>query len=193
MQKIIDEASKDAAPVSEAEVEKYYTENPDKFAVPERARVSHILLRIPSGATAAQKEEIRKKLEGIRVEIAAEIITFADAAAKYSEDENTASKGGDMGLVIRGTLPKSIATSIFNTKPGNATPAMESQSGYHIFQALELNPAGQAAFEDVKSSIRQSLEQNAKQAARQKFVGEMKSRAAIEYFMTPEEFVRRNQ
>ena len=191
MLKVVDEASKNAAPVTEAEIEKFYAENPDKFALPERARMAHILLRIPQGATAAQKEEIRKKLEGIRVDIEAEIITFADAAAKYSEDANTAANGGDMGLVTRANLPKPFADALFNRKPGSVSPAIESQAGYHIIKALELMPAERAALEEAKQNLRQSLEENAKQSARQKFLEELKSKATIEYFMTAGEFAGR--
>jgi peptidyl-prolyl cis-trans isomerase C len=193
MQKVADEASKDAAPVTEGEIEKFYADNPDSFALPERARAAHILLQIPPGATAAQKEEIRKRLEGIRVDIAAEIITFADAAAKYSQDAATAANGGEMGFLTRDSLPKSFADALFNTKPGTVSPAMESQSGYHILKALELRPAGQSTLEEIRSALRQSLEENAKQSARQKYVENLKSKAVIEYFMTAEEFVRRRQ
>jgi peptidyl-prolyl cis-trans isomerase C len=193
MQKAADEASKGAAPVTEAEIEKFYADNPDKFTLPERARVAHILLQVPPNSTAAQKEEIRKKLEGIRVEIAAEIITFAAAAAKYSQDAKTAATGGIMELMTRDNLPKPFADAVFNTKPETVSPALESQSGYHILKALELLPAGQAALEEVKPALRQSMEQNAKQSARQKFVEGLKAKSSIEYFMTSEEFAKRHQ
>ena len=193
MQKVVDEASKGTAQVTDAEIEKFYADNPDRFALPERARIAHILLHIPPDSTAAQKEEIRKKLEGIRVEIEAEIITFSDAAAKYSQDADTAAKGGEMGIVTRGNLPKPFADALFSIKPGSVSPALESQAGYHILKALELMPAGQASFEEIKPALRQSLEQDAQQSARQKFVAELKNRATIEYFMTAEEFDKRSR
>jgi parvulin-like peptidyl-prolyl isomerase len=193
MQKAVDEALKYVAPVTDADIEKFYAGNPEKFALPERARMAHIVLQIPPEATTAQKEEIRKRLEGIRVDIEAEIITFADAAAKYSQDANTAAKGGEMGIVSRGNLPKNFADALFNSKPGAVTPAMESQAGYHILKALELMPAGQAALEEVKTTLRQSLEQDAKQPAMQKHIDQLKSKTTIEYFMTAEEFDKRRQ
>ena len=192
LQKVIDEASKDAAKITEADVEKFYAENPDRFAAQDRARVAHILLKIPPDATPAQKEEIRKRLESIRVEIEAEIITFAAAAAKYSQDEETAANGGDMGFVVRGNMPKPFADVLFRTKPGTISPALESRSGYHLLKALELKPAGTASLEEVKTNLKQYLERNAAQAARQKFVQELRSKAVIESFMTSDEFIKRH-
>jgi len=106
-------------------------------ASPERARIAHIFLKVPQDAAMAQKAEIRKKLEAIRVDIAAEKITFAAAAAKYSEDANTAEKGGDMGYVPRGDVPKSFADAVFNAMPGTVTPVLESESGYHIIMKID--------------------------------------------------------
>ena len=193
MQNVIDETSSKATQVTETDIEKFYNDNPDKFTVPDRVRLAHILLQIPAGATAAQKEEIRKKLESVRVDIVAEIITFNDAAAKYSQDEKTAGNGGDMGLTSRDKMPKAFGDVVFNTKPGMVSQAMESQAGYHILKVLELIPAGSATLEEARASIKQYLEENSKQFARQKFVEELKSKATIEYFMTSEEFDKRNQ
>lgn len=193
MQKIADAASKDVARITDAELEIFYNDNSDKFTQPERARVAHILMQIPADATVLQKAEIRKKLEGIRIDIEADLITFADAASKYSEDAKTAAKGGEMGFVTRDNVPKSFSDIIFRVKPGTVSPALESQSGYHVLTVLELKPAGIAAFEEAKSAIRQFMEQNAMQTARQKFVEELKSKAAIEYFMTAEEFENRRK
>jgi parvulin-like peptidyl-prolyl isomerase len=193
MQKIVDEASKDAAQVTEAEIEKFYAENSDKFAMPERVRVAHILFKIPPDSTVAQKEEIRKKLESIRIDIEADIISFADAVVKYSQDADTAAKGGELGFLTRDNIPKSFSDIIFRIKPGVVSPALESQTGYHILTVLELKPAGQATLEEIKPALRQSLEQNTQQSARQKFMEELKSKAVIEYFMTSEEFANRQR
>ena len=192
MQKVIEEASKGTVQITDSDVEKFYANNPDTFTVTERAHVAHILFKIPPDATAAQKEEIRKRLESIRVDIEAEIITFADAAAKYSQDESTAAIGGDMGFVTRDNLPKPFANAVFNTRMGAVTPALESQAGYHILKALDLRPAGHVTLEEVRTALKQSLEQDAIQSARQKYVEGLKSNATIEFFMTAEEFARRH-
>jgi len=192
LQKVIDGATKGLPPATDAEVEKFYAAHPDKFALPERARVAHILLEIPQGATASQKAELQKKLEAIRFEIEAETVTFADAAAKYSQDEKTAAKGGDMGVIARARLPKPFADALFSTRPGTVSPVLESQSGYHIVKALEIKPAGQATLEEAKPAILQLLGQEAKQTARNRFVAALKDKAVIETFMDAEEFAKRH-
>ncbi|MDR1727556.1 MAG: peptidylprolyl isomerase [Acidobacteriota bacterium] len=192
LQKVIDGATKDAPPVTDADVERFYAANPDKFALPERVHAAHILLQIPQGATPAQKAELQKELERIRFDIEAEAVTFADAAAKHSQDKATAAKGGDMGLLSRPNLPKPFADALFNAKPGTLSPVLESQAGYHIVKALEVKPAGTATLEESKPAIRQLLEQEAKQTARRRFVAALKDKAKVEAFMDAEEFAKRH-
>ena len=192
MQKVIDGATRNVPPVTDTDMEKFYNDNLDKFAVGERVRAAHIMLQIPQDATDAQEAELKKELERIRFEIEAETISFADAAAKYSQDENTAANGGILGVLARGSLPKSFEDVIFNMKPETITPVLESQAGYHILKLLELQPAGKISLEEAKPAVKQFLEQTAKQTAGQEFVATLKSSATIEAFMSAEEFAKRH-
>jgi peptidyl-prolyl cis-trans isomerase C len=192
LQQVIDQAVQNLPPSTDMEIEKFYNDNPDKFSVPERVHAAHILLRADRQNTEAQKAEISKRLEIIRADIEAKTITFAEAAAKYSQDTVTAAKGGDLGMVIRGRLPKSMEDAAFSIKPGTLSPVIETPIGYHIVQSIELKPAGKASLEESKSSIKQYLDQMAKQTATKKYIADLKTKATIESFMTPEEFAKRH-
>jgi len=192
LQEVIDRAVKDVPGATDAEIEKFYNDNPDKFAMPERVRAAHILLRVDAKSTPEQKAEIKKKLEGIRADIESKAITFGDAAAKYSQDPSNAQKGGDLGLFSRGQMVKPFEDAAFATKPGTLSPIVETQFGYHIIQVIESKPAGKASLEEAKPPIKQYLDQVAKQKALQKYVDELKAKATIEPFMTQEEFIKRH-
>jgi parvulin-like peptidyl-prolyl isomerase len=175
---------------ADAEIEKFYTDNTSKFSLPERAHALHIFLAVPSNSAEDQKGVIKKKLEGIRADIEAGVLSFADAAAKYSQDAATASKGGDLGTFPRGR--KSFEDAAFDTKPGTLSAIVESPDGYHLIKTIDIKPAGQATLEESKESIKQYLEQNAKQTAKLNYIEELKSKARIESFMTEEEFIKRH-
>jgi peptidyl-prolyl cis-trans isomerase C len=192
LQQVIDGAVKNVPPASDAEIEKFYTENPGKFSLPERVRALHILLTVPSNSTTDQMAVIKKKLEVLRADIEAGAVSFADAAAKYSQDPATASRGGDLGTFTHGQMIKPIEDAAFGTKPGMLSAVVESSFGYQLIKTIDLKPAGQATLEESKESIKQYLEQNAKQAAKQKYLEELQSKTKIESFMTEEEFVNRH-
>jgi peptidyl-prolyl cis-trans isomerase C len=192
IQQLWDQATGHVPDPTEEEIAKYYEGNADKFAFPEQVRAAHILLRTDPKSTPEQKEEIKKKLEGIRAEIESKAITFADAAAKYSEDPSNAKKGGDLGFFSRGSMVKPFEEAAFTTKPGTLSPVIETQFGYHIIQVAELRPARKLSLEEAKPPIKQILNQMAKQTAAQKYVAELKAKAQIETFMTAEEFGKRH-
>jgi hypothetical protein len=91
----------------------------------------HILLLVPQGSTPAAKDSIRKKIDGIRAQVTA--ANFADMARRYSQD-NSASKGGDLGVFARSTMVKPFGDAVAALKPGEISPVVETQYGYHIVQ-----------------------------------------------------------
>ena len=51
--------------VTPAQVQEFYTKNPDRFKQGERVRASHILLRVPEQAEAAAKAAVKTKADEI--------------------------------------------------------------------------------------------------------------------------------
>jgi peptidyl-prolyl cis-trans isomerase C len=192
LQLVIDEAVKDVPGATEEDVKKFYDENPEKFEMQERVHAAHILLRVDAHSTPEQKAEIKKELEGIRADIESKAITFAEAAAKYSQDPSNAQKGGDLGFFTRGQMVKPFEEAAFTTQPGTLSPIVETQFGYHIIQVIEVKPAGKASLEEAKADVKRYLDQMDRRKASQKFVDELKAKATIEMFMTQDEFAKRH-
>ncbi len=64
--------------------------------------------------------------------------SFQTLARLYSEDPGTARRGGELGLVGRGTLDPAFATVAFNlTDPKKISKIVESEFGFHIIQLIE--------------------------------------------------------
>jgi peptidyl-prolyl cis-trans isomerase D len=91
----------------------------------------HILLLVPQDATPAAKEAIRRKAEALRASVTP--ANFADVARKNSED-NTKDRGGDLGVFPRGAMVKPFADAVASLKPGEISPVIETQFGFHIIQ-----------------------------------------------------------
>ena len=80
------------------------------------------------------KDELREYTERVNKGDA----TFQTLARLYSEDPGTARRGGELGLVGRGTLDPAFATVAFNlTDPKKVSKIVESEFGYHIIQLIE--------------------------------------------------------
>jgi len=192
LQLVIDQAAKDAPVATDADVQKFYEDNPEKFPMPEQVHAAHILLRVDQKSTPEQKAESKKKLEDIRADIEGNKISFSDAAARYSQDPSNAQKGGDLGSFPRGRMVKPFEDAAFATKPGTLSQIVETQFGFHIIKTLELKPAGKATLEEVRPAIKQYLDQVNRQKIAQRYLEDLKAKATIETFMTAEEFSKRH-
>ena len=64
--------------------------------------------------------------------------SFQTLARLYSEDTNSARRGGELGLMGRGPLDPAFATVAFNlTDPKKISKIVESEFGFHIIQLVE--------------------------------------------------------
>ena len=63
---------------------------------------------------------------------------FQTLAQLYSEDPGSARRGGELGLMGRGTLDPAFAAVAFNlTDPKKVSKIVESEFGFHIIQLIE--------------------------------------------------------
>lgn len=62
---------------------------------------------------------------------------FKVLANLYSDDPGTASKGGNLGFVERGTLYPEFEAVAFNLKSGEISHVVKTKAGYHIIQLIE--------------------------------------------------------
>ena len=101
-------------------------------------------------------------------------VDFATVAAAVSEDPNTASNGGDMGIVRESQIKSSdpaVFDSIAKLKPGQFTDSLPVYDPSHkivyfaIYRLLGREPAGQRELSDprVQQAIHQSLHDSQKQ------------------------------
>ena len=62
---------------------------------------------------------------------------FSMLATLYSEDPGSAKKGGELGLHGRGYWVSEFEAAAFALKPGEVSPVIETQFGFHIIQLIE--------------------------------------------------------
>jgi peptidyl-prolyl cis-trans isomerase D len=143
----------DSAPVPEDSIRVYYERHPLEFTVPARARVRHILIASrpgdgPGARTAARQRALqvlkRAKAGG----------DFAALAKEYSDDRGSAAQGGDLGEIARGQVVKEFGDAAFALKPGELSPVVESQFGFHVIRLDAMTPQRVRPLQDCRAEIR---------------------------------------
>jgi len=84
----------------------------------------------------AETEKVKKRLRGFIQEVR-DGEDFATLAVLYSDDPGSASKGGDLGMVPRGTMVAEFDEVAFQLSNGELSTVFETEFGYHIMQMIE--------------------------------------------------------
>src|SRR4029077_4788969 len=91
--------------VSDDTLRAYYNSHIDEYKIENRAHVEHILFKT-IGKTDAEVAEIRQRAEDV-LKKAKSGANFEDLAKKYSEDDSTKPKGGELGWIVeKQTVPE---------------------------------------------------------------------------------------
>jgi len=138
--------------VSAQDVQRYYEDNKQQYAKPEQVRASHILLKTEGKDDAAVKKQAEDLLAKIKGGA-----DFAALATKFSEDEGSAVKGGDLDFFGRGAMVKEFDDVAFSLKPGETSDLVKTQFGYHIIRVMEKKAAATESLEQVKPQIEDIL------------------------------------
>ncbi len=151
-----------------AEVRKYYEGQRGQFEVKEARQASHILVSVDPGAGADARQKARAKADGIYQQLAQRPASFAELARQHSQDPGSATRGGDLGWISRGTMKDvpEFEEALFKLKPGEISPPVESKLGFHIIRLTALQPAQVKSLEEVRAQIEKELR---KQLAAKKF------------------------
>lgn len=83
--------------------------------------------------------------------------SFADLAKQFSEDPETAKKGGDMGWLLFGSLEKKLRDTASKLKTGEGSELIETDKGYYLLFAEERKERSVKPFEQVKGQLEESF------------------------------------
>lgn len=176
------EAGKVTAPVTDQEASAFYQANPSMFDSGERRRASHILLRVPSGATKAQKDAVRARAEGLLARLR-KGEDFAKLAKEFSEDPGSAGKGGRLEPFGQGQMDPAFEKAAFALKPGERSEVIESPFGFHIIHLLEVLPSQHLELEATRDKIKQYILVNKRQQRIEALIASLRAKASVETFL----------
>jgi len=142
--------------VTEDEIKTFYKTNSDKYQNQQQREASHILIAASKNAAPAEKAKAKAKAEELLSQIRKNPKQFEELATKYSQDPESAKKGGELGAFGRGMMVKPFDDAVFSMKVNEISNIVESDFGYHIIKLTKIIGEG-GSFDSMKPQIKAEL------------------------------------
>jgi len=168
-----------------AEVRAYFDSHLDMFTVPEKLRLSVILLRVDPAAPLEDWSKALEQAQGIHRQLLAGA-DFAELARQRSGD-SSAKDGGDLGYLHRGMLPPTLHFEIDKLQVGVPSEPIRGLEGYSVFRLAERVPARHQEYARGESRARDLLLRERQEAAWKQNIERLRSAAKIEILVQPDE------
>jgi len=156
MRKIVSSVLEDVTPVTVEDIKRYFDNNPEEFRHEEKLMVRQILT-----STREESEAVLELLHQGRdwVELAAEFSIAPEGK-----------EGGMIGWITKGVLDESLEEVLFSLPPGQPSAVLKTPYGFHIFEVVEREPAGEKTFPRAMTEIEAKLLQAQKEAKYQEWL-----------------------
>ncbi|HVO22521.1 MAG TPA: peptidylprolyl isomerase [Candidatus Margulisiibacteriota bacterium] len=161
------------------QIKSFYDSNKDSFQHPEQIRVSHILVRVPEAAGAAERAAAKQRASALLDQLKAGA-DFAALARKESQDASSAAQGGDLGFLAKGEMDSAFEKYAFALKPGQLSDLVTTPYGFDIIKVTERRGAGYTPLPEVEEQIRALLEKSERQKRQADLVAELRKKAKVE-------------
>ena len=151
----------------EAEARKVYDSTVEGIGPEGLFQASHILVRLPQRASAAEQARAKHRIDSLYRELkgGADFVTMASL---YSEDPGSARNGGMLPWLHKGQLLEEFEVVALAMQPGELSEPVLSPAGYHIiymngrkqFEPYEYHREGILEFLDqrgIRSAAKQSM------------------------------------
>jgi len=142
--------------VTEDEIKSFYKANADKYQNQQQREASHILIAASKNAPPVEKAKAKAKAEDVLNQIRKNPKQFEELATKYSQDPESAKKGGDLGSFGRGMMVKPFDDAVFSMKVNEISNIVESDFGYHIIKLTKIIGEG-GGFDAMRPQIKAEL------------------------------------
>ncbi|MEN5043708.1 peptidylprolyl isomerase [Pseudomonas koreensis] len=161
---------------STSELQQAYDAGKGNWQTPALYRVSQIFLAVPD---AQSLETVRKQATELSKKAQSTPGDFAALVTQYSQDRQTAERGGDSGLQPLQQLVPEVRGAVAKLKVGAVSEPVQSAAGFHVIKLTEQQPARTATLDELRDQLTQALRAQRQEQIAQAYLDGMLNTATL--------------
>jgi peptidyl-prolyl cis-trans isomerase SurA len=119
-------------------------------------QAAHIMMRTTETDSPERTAEVEKRIREVHAQVISGQLAFGDAALRFSEDESSSGKGGELPMFGTGKMIEEFEDAAFALKKdGDVSEPVKTRFGWHIIKRLEYKapPTYEEARGELKAKI----------------------------------------
>lgn len=169
-QLVLDELLKDRlrakVELTQSELDAYYEKHAQLLLAPLKVQVSQMLLNNYPAA-----KDLKKQVEAGG--------DFGKFAQRYSIDDKTKSKGGDLGPYRKGLLNPDVDAVVQTLKPGTVSEPIKTDAGYYLVKVSPLEKETIQADLATRERLRQELLADKRRQQFEEVISDIRAKATV--------------
>lgn len=158
--------------VSEAEINRFYEENPDEFVAPDEVRLEQLVFLTQGSTETTVASQAARAAEALRAggsldQVAAQF----PGSVPFAEDQS---------FVPLGDLNEALADAVPDLPTGIFSDPIRSQFGFHVVRVAERRERQRSELADVRAQIKSRLESQKSQERLEEYVSSLRERTQLE-------------
>jgi len=164
--------------LTDKELRERYEREKEQYRLPERAKVSEIVVVVPEGSSEADRAQLKTRAEEAYAK-AKGGDAFGTLVTTYSGSP-TKDSGGDLGTIARGELAPMLETGVFTSDAGAIVGPIETRFGWHILRVEQRLPSETPGFDAVKDQLRKDAGEESFQRDYKAYIERLKGEAFVQ-------------
>lgn len=141
--------------ITEDDLQKQYKAEVALINAREQRQAAHILVAVNDKVT---DEQAKAKISDIATKLKAGG-DFAALAKEFSDDQGSASQGGDLGMASKGSYDPEFEKTLYGLQKNQISEPVKTSFGYHIIKLLDTKKDEVPTFASMKAKLSEEVAQ----------------------------------
>jgi parvulin-like peptidyl-prolyl isomerase len=138
---------------NETELKASYEAARPSIGVPKSWRLAQIFISLPKDADKAAADKAQARLDAVQKALKSSPADFAKLASAHSEEQASASRGGEIGWLAETQIQPGIREKLGSLKTDAISDPIRLDDGWHIVKVLDAREPYTPTLEQIRSQL----------------------------------------